>query len=65
MRRRVDNTGLCLSFQSVGLSELDRLRPDMITMSPPCQPFTRVGLQKDKHDQRTKSFFHILDLLPQ
>ncbi|XP_071341640.1 tRNA (cytosine(38)-C(5))-methyltransferase isoform X2 [Trachinotus anak] len=36
----------------------------MILMSPPCQPFTRIGLQGDISDPRTKSFLYILDLLP-
>ncbi|XP_017269527.1 tRNA (cytosine(38)-C(5))-methyltransferase isoform X2 [Kryptolebias marmoratus] len=36
----------------------------MIMMSPPCQPFTRLGLQGDVADPRTKSFLYILDLLP-
>ncbi|XP_026217077.1 tRNA (cytosine(38)-C(5))-methyltransferase isoform X2 [Anabas testudineus] len=36
----------------------------MILMSPPCQPFTRIGLQGDIRDSRTKSFLYILDLLP-
>ncbi|XP_043916545.1 tRNA (cytosine(38)-C(5))-methyltransferase isoform X2 [Protopterus annectens] len=36
----------------------------MILMSPPCQPFTRIGLQGDVMDPRTKSFLHILDILP-
>jgi tRNA (cytosine38-C5)-methyltransferase len=37
----------------------------MILMSPPCQPFTRVGKKRDNEDIRTKSFLHLLDLLPQ
>ncbi|XP_043823225.1 tRNA (cytosine(38)-C(5))-methyltransferase isoform X2 [Dromiciops gliroides] len=36
----------------------------MILMSPPCQPFTRIGLQGDVTDPRTKSFLHILHILP-
>ncbi|XP_023776030.1 tRNA (cytosine(38)-C(5))-methyltransferase isoform X3 [Cyanistes caeruleus] len=36
----------------------------MILMSPPCQPFTRIGLQGDVSDPRTKSFLYILDILP-
>lgn len=34
-------------------------------MSPPCQPFTRNGLQKDINDPRTASFIHVLELLPE
>lgn len=33
-------------------------------MSPPCQPFTRNGNQKDVEDARTSSFLHILKILP-
>ena len=45
------------------IAELEALRFDMVTMSPPCQPFTRQGLRKDEEDARTKSFFHFLSLL--
>lgn len=33
-------------------------------MSPPCQPFTRNGNQKDVEDARTSSFLHVLNILP-
>lgn len=32
-------------------------------MSPPCQPFTRNGLQKDLEDPRTDSFEYVLSIL--
>jgi len=32
-------------------------------MSPPCQPFTRLGNKKDLSDPRSKAFKHILSLL--
>lgn len=32
-----------------------------IMMSPPCQPFTRVGLKKDLADARTDAFLALLD----
>jgi len=34
-------------------------------MSPPCQPFTRQGLKKDVEDPRSKSFLHLMSVLPQ
>nr|AOE43198.1 DNA (cytosine-5-)-methyltransferase [Coremiostelium polycephalum] len=34
-----------------------------VNPSPPCQPFTRLGLQKDDQDNRTNSFFNLLDIL--
>lgn len=44
--------------------EINKLRPDVIMMSPPCQPFTRVGLKLDVEDSRCSSFLHLLDILP-
>ncbi|XP_004578941.3 tRNA (cytosine(38)-C(5))-methyltransferase [Ochotona princeps] len=55
---------LAKTIEGITLEEFDRLSFDMILMSPPCQPFTRIGLQGDKTDPRTSSFLHILDILP-
>ncbi|NWI85772.1 TRDMT methyltransferase, partial [Pitta sordida] len=52
------------TIEGITLEEFDRLSFDMILMSPPCQPFTRIGLQGDVSDPRTKSFLYILDILP-
>ncbi|XP_025954451.2 tRNA (cytosine(38)-C(5))-methyltransferase isoform X3 [Dromaius novaehollandiae] len=52
------------TIEGISLKEFDRLSFDMILMSPPCQPFTRIGLQGDVSDPRTKSFLYILDILP-
>jgi tRNA (cytosine38-C5)-methyltransferase len=32
-------------------------------MSPPCQPYTRIGLQQGSVDARAKSFLHLLKVL--
>ncbi|KAI8099245.1 S-adenosyl-L-methionine-dependent methyltransferase [Halteromyces radiatus] len=32
-------------------------------MSPPCQPYTRIGLQHGSQDPRAKSFLHLLTVL--
>ncbi|XP_062363617.1 tRNA (cytosine(38)-C(5))-methyltransferase isoform X5 [Cinclus cinclus] len=52
------------TIEGITLKEFDRLSFDMILMSPPCQPFTRIGLQGDVSDPRTKSFLYILSILP-
>ncbi|XP_038611860.1 tRNA (cytosine(38)-C(5))-methyltransferase isoform X2 [Tachyglossus aculeatus] len=52
------------TIEGISLKEFDRLSFDMILMSPPCQPFTRIGLQGDASDLRTKSFLYILHILP-
>ena len=43
--------------------ELDGLAPDLVHMSPPCQPFTRQGLRRDYRDRRTDSFFHLMHII--
>ncbi|XP_074549717.1 tRNA (cytosine(38)-C(5))-methyltransferase [Halichoeres trimaculatus] len=52
------------TIEGISLDDFNKLSFDMILMSPPCQPFTRIGLQGDIADPRTKSFLYILDLLP-
>lgn len=34
---------------------------DLLTASPPCQPFTRQGSKRDMQDARTNSFQHLLE----
>lgn len=51
-------------IESLSATQLDEMKIDMIVMSPPCQPFTRVGKKLDAEDIRTKSFLHLLSLLP-
>ncbi|XP_010339493.1 tRNA (cytosine(38)-C(5))-methyltransferase isoform X2 [Saimiri boliviensis] len=55
---------LAKTIEGITLQEFDRLSFDMILMSPPCQPFTRIGRQGDMTDSRTNSFLYILDILP-
>lgn len=45
------------------MQELERLNINAILMSPPCQPFTRVGLKKDVADERTNAFISVLQLI--
>ncbi|KAM3842807.1 tRNA (cytosine(38)-C(5))-methyltransferase-like [Diretmus argenteus] len=52
------------TIEGITLDDFNKLSFDMILMSPPCQPFTRLGKQGDVSDPRTKSFLYILDLLP-
>ncbi|XP_073485816.1 tRNA (cytosine(38)-C(5))-methyltransferase isoform X2 [Aquarana catesbeiana] len=52
------------TIEGITLKELDSLSFDMILMSPPCQPFTRIGLQGDVSDPRAKSFLYVLEVLP-
>ncbi|XP_061127244.1 tRNA (cytosine(38)-C(5))-methyltransferase-like isoform X3 [Syngnathus typhle] len=52
------------TIEGILLDEFKNLQFDMILMSPPCQPFTRLGRQRGIADPRTKSFLYILNLLP-
>ena len=52
------------NIESLSAKEINKLQPDIIMMSPPCQPFTRVGLKLDVEDSRCSSFLHLLDILP-
>jgi len=42
-----------------------KLSPDIILMSPPCQPHTRQGKRQDKQDPRSVALQHILSLIPE
>jgi len=43
-------------------SELAALEADTWVMSPPCQPFCRMGKRQDLEDPRSRAFLHLLDL---
>ena len=53
------------NVQSISAQEINDLKIDTILMSPPCQPYTRVGLQRDVLDNRSSSLFHVLRLISQ
>ncbi|XP_035952954.2 tRNA (cytosine(38)-C(5))-methyltransferase isoform X3 [Halichoerus grypus] len=55
---------LAKTIEGITLEEFDKLSFNMILMSPPCQPFTRIGLQGDVTDPRTNSLLYVLDILP-
>ncbi|CAA6672688.1 unnamed protein product [Spirodela intermedia] len=52
------------NIQSLSSDELDKYGADAWLMSPPCQPYTRQGLQKHSADARASSFIKILELIP-
>lgn len=52
------------NIESLTAKEINKLKPNIIMMSPPCQPFTRVGLKLDVEDSRCSSFLHLLEVLP-
>ncbi|KAF8091013.1 hypothetical protein N665_0458s0015 [Sinapis alba] len=52
------------NIQSLTAADLDRYNADAWLLSPPCQPYTRQGLQKHSGDARASSFLKILELIP-
>ena len=53
------------NIESLSIEEVNKLKPTAILMSPPCQPFTRVGNKLDVKDPRCRAFLHLVDILPQ
>ncbi|KAJ2305220.1 hypothetical protein IWW55_002045 [Coemansia sp. RSA 2706] len=50
-------------IEALPMSMFEALKADLWTMSPPCQPYTRQGLQRGSDDMRSKSFLFLIDLL--
>ncbi|XP_042044002.1 tRNA (cytosine(38)-C(5))-methyltransferase 2-like isoform X5 [Salvia splendens] len=53
------------NIQTLSAANLDKYEADAWLLSPPCQPYTRQGLQKGSSDARASSFLKILELIPQ
>ncbi|GFP81480.1 DNA (cytosine-5)-methyltransferase [Phtheirospermum japonicum] len=53
------------NIQTLSAVDLDNYESDVWLLSPPCQPYTRQGLQKGSSDARASSFLKILELIPQ
>lgn len=51
------------NIQKFKPKELLKMNINCILMSPPCQPFTRVGNKKDIDDARTNALLHICNIL--
>ncbi|KAI5075482.1 hypothetical protein GOP47_0009558 [Adiantum capillus-veneris] len=52
------------NIQHLTIKKLDGYDADAWLLSPPCQPYTRQGLQKDADDLRASSFLKLLEILP-
>ncbi|XP_059477411.1 tRNA (cytosine(38)-C(5))-methyltransferase [Neocloeon triangulifer] len=53
------------NIEGITVKQIQKLDPNMILMSPPCQPFTRAGLKQDVEDKRCMPLLHLLKLLPE
>ncbi|XP_008809597.2 tRNA (cytosine(38)-C(5))-methyltransferase 2 isoform X2 [Phoenix dactylifera] len=52
------------NIQTLTAIDLDKYGAHAWLLSPPCQPYTRQGLQKGSADARAVSFIKILELIP-
>ena len=52
------------SYNLMYLRRLNKMGISAIVMSPPCQPFTRQGLQKDIGDARTEPLLNVIKMIP-
>ena len=43
---------------------LEQARAQLWMLAPPCQPYTRRGLQQDADDGRARSFLKLISLVP-
>lgn len=59
-----DTKLLNLNIEGLTSDFINNMDVNTILMSPPCQPFTRTGLQNDMKDPRTASFLHVIKMLP-
>ncbi|XP_022221304.2 LOW QUALITY PROTEIN: tRNA (cytosine(38)-C(5))-methyltransferase [Drosophila obscura] len=53
------------NIQSLSEKEIRKLGANVLLMSPPCQPHTRQGLQRDTEDKRSDALTHLCTLIPQ
>ncbi|ORY69234.1 S-adenosyl-L-methionine-dependent methyltransferase [Neocallimastix californiae] len=51
-------------IESIPVSKDSTYRADMWLASPPCQPYTSQGLNKDSVDERSKSFLFLINSIP-
>ena len=54
------------NIEHLSAAELDALSPTLLTLSPPCQPYTRAGKAKGAADARSNALRHFCErLLPE
>ncbi len=53
------------NIEKLSVKQLEAYKADVWLLAPPCQPYTRRGLQKDADDWRAGSFMTLLLKLPQ
>ena len=52
------------SIEHLSPALLDSFGADTWLMSPPCQPYTSMGKQRDAQDPRARALLHLCDVIP-
>jgi tRNA (cytosine38-C5)-methyltransferase len=52
------------SIEHLDAAYLDSFGADTWLMSPPCQPYTSMGKQRDAGDPRARALLHLCDVIP-
>ena len=52
------------SIEHLDTALLDSFGADTWLMSPPCQPYTSMGKQRDAQDPRARALLHLCDVIP-
>ena len=53
----------CKTIESLTVGDFEALEADVWWLSPPCQPYTKRGNQRDWHDTRTTALRHLMQLI--
>ncbi|KAL1930686.1 hypothetical protein VTP01DRAFT_10848 [Rhizomucor pusillus] len=57
------NTVAQRQIEALEVKQYEKYAADIWTMSPPCQPYTRTGLQQGSLDARSRSFLYLMRVL--
>ncbi|ETO31585.1 hypothetical protein RFI_05537 [Reticulomyxa filosa] len=52
-----------INIEHLTKDDIEKMELDLLTLSPPCQPYTRFGKQLGVSDNRSNSLHHVISLL--
>ncbi len=64
-RHNLQHPIVARTLESLSVAELASYSADFWWMSPPCQPYTERGNQRDDADPRSQSLLHLIDAIAQ
>lgn len=58
--RNFDTEVRSVSIETIDFEYLESLKADIWLLSPPCQPYTRLGIKRDSEDPRASGLLHLI-----